>query len=61
MRNLLWRLWLRLSSQTYPLPGGTLRNPRGAVYTYAPQEYAAWNKDGKFIDFGRWPPLMGGA
>ena len=61
MLNLLWRLWLRLSNQTYPtFRGHTLRNPRGAVYAYAPEEmYAAWERDGKFVDYGKWPPLMG--
>lgn len=60
MRNKLWRLWLRLSRQTYPNPGHELRNPLGTSYVFRPQEcYPAWNLDGKFVDFGVFPPLFG--
>lgn len=63
MRNALWRLWLRWSKQTYPtFRGHTLRTPLGTVYTYAPEEmYRAWTRDGAFVNYGTWPPLVGKA
>lgn len=62
MTNIIWRLWLSLSGQTYPtFRGHTLRNPFGAVYTYYPEEmWAAWaDARGKFAGYGKWPPLVG--
>lgn len=62
MRNILWRLWLRLSGQKYPsFRGDTLRNPFGTGYTYAPEEiYVAWDDGAGNVTYGKWPPLLGG-
>jgi hypothetical protein len=62
MRALLWPLWLRLSGQPRPtFRGHQVRNVRGAVYAYAPEEMTpAWTLDGKFVNYGAWPPLFGG-
>lgn len=61
MRNALWLLWLWLSKQTYPdFRGRLLRNPFGHTYAYEPEEmYTAWTRNGEFVNYGTWPPLVG--
>ncbi len=59
--GLAWKIWLWWSGQKYPdFRGRELRNPCGAVYTYAPVEaYPAWVDRAGAEIYGKWPPLLG--